>query len=203
MCIIFHMKTGLRGPQRYNRDMTLGRREWLRGVPAFGSLVLLSGRAAAEELVEVNGLYVFSGGARQEDRRKAAVEAVVAEVNFLIRGMARDRILEGTAPKTPLDVRLDVGSQRARLSAPQMPDIAGSIDGRPFPWKTKRGDRSTIAMTYADNALKVRFRGDGADSRYTYRFDPSGDSIRLGVFIRHRLMPSPLRFRLSYRRKGA
>ena len=130
-------------------------------------------------------------------------EAVVAEVNFLIRGMARDRILEGTAPKTPLDVRLDVGSQRARLSAPQMPDIAGSIDGRPFPWKTKRGDRSTIAMTYADNALKVRFRGDGADSRYTYRFDPSGDSIRLGVFIRHRLMPSPLRFRLSYRRKGA
>ena len=147
-----------------------------------------------------SGRYVFTGGKRQEERRREAIEKVVQEVNVLIRGLARERITEGTAPNTPLDMHVDPAANEAWLVAPRMPRIQGPISGVPFRWKSAEGDRNVVSFTWSEDVLVTRFRGDGADSRYEYRFNPDEGAMTLSAVIRHRLMPLPLRFRQSYRR---
>lgn len=149
-----------------------------------------------------SGRYVFSGGTREEDRRREAVEKVVGEVNVMIRAFARDRILEGTAPKTPLDIHIDPSANEGWLDSPTMPRISGPVNGSPFSWRTAKGDRNSVTLSLASESLLVRFLGDGADSRYQYRFLPDQGRMTLSVVIRHRMMPSPLRFRQSYRRRS-
>ena len=119
---------------------------------------------------------------------------------MIIRGMARERILKGTAPKSPLEITVDPLARVASLRAPTMPLLRGTTDGRPVAWKTASGDRNTVNITQREEVLSFRFRGNGGDSRYVYRFAPDGQSLVLQASVSHRLMPKSLRFRLSYRR---
>lgn len=169
------------------------------GVAGAGGAVLLSPRRASAAF-GVRGTFVYSGGRAQEQRRAAAVEEVVQEVNVIIRGMARERILKGTAPKSPLEITVDPLARVASLRAPTMPLLRGTTDGRPVAWKTASGDRNTVNITQREEVLSFRFRGNGGDSRYVYRFAPDGQSLVLQASVSHRLMPKSLRFRLSYRR---
>ena len=201
-CTFLHICAGSCTPQRYALFMARGRRAFLStmvgGVAGTGLVVIARpGKAAASS----SGRYVFAGGTREENRRREAVEAVVSEVNVMIRGLARDRILEGTAPKTPLDIHIDPSSNQGWLDSPSMPRIAGPLNGSPFSWRTAKGDRNSVTMSWGSESLLVRFLGDGADSRYQYRFQPDQGRMTLAVVIRHRMMPSPLRFRQSYRRR--
>jgi len=169
------------------------------GVAGAGAGVVLCPRRALASF-GVKGTFVYSGGRGQEQLREAAVEEVVQEVNVLIRSMARHRILQGTAPKSPLEVVLDPSARVASLQAPTMPLLRGFTDGRPVAWKTADGDRNTVTINQRQEVLSLRFRGNGGDSRYVYRFAPDGRSFVLTASVAHRLMPKSLRFRLSYRK---
>jgi len=184
------------------------RRTWMTAIPGVlasvgvasaGSAALLCPRRASAAF-GVRGTFAYSGGRAQEQRRAAAVEDVVQEVNVIIRRMARERILKGTAPKSPLEIELDPSARVASLRAPTMPLLRGSTDGRPVAWKTADGDRNTVNITQRGEVLSLRFRGNGGDSRYVYRFAPDGQSLLLQASVTHRLMPKSLRFRLSYRK---
>lgn len=184
------------------------RRAWLAAIPSAAAWAGVAGVGITTALAPrrasaafgTQGTYVFSGGRRQEQRRIAAVEEVVQEINVLIRGMARERITKGTAPKSPLEITVDPSQRVASLRAPTMPLLRGSTEGRPFAWKTAAGDRNTVTIIQKEEVLSLRFRGNGGDSRYVYRFAPDGQSLVLSASVTHRLMPKSLRFRLSYRK---
>ena len=179
----------------------ISRAHFLRTVmPGAAAVTCLAANSAlaAESAGPLSGVFKYVGGSRQRARLDAAIEDVVSQMNFMVRGIARSRLQDGLQPK-PL-IKLDVRSSHARLVIPGVPDVEGPLDGSPCKWRSPEGELMTLRLRHDGNVLDFRYVGSGGGSRMTYRFNEDASRVQLRSAVDHQRLPGTIRYSLSYAR---
>lgn len=146
------------------------------------------------------GTYRYVGGKAQIDELDAAIEEVVSEMNFFIRGIARRRLREPNLPSEEVTIAFDDGS--IRIDRPGQPQVSAPANGRAITWRhPEDGDVFEVQHGIdGQGRLYQRFEGERSVSRNRFVLGEDGETLTIHTHIEANRLPAPLRFRMSYRR---
>ncbi len=134
-------------------------------------------------------------GPRDKAAVEAAIEAVVAKMNFLVRPIARGRLRE--ANRIPQRLRLLRAGEAYVLS----------LDGRAY--RAVPGAEAILVTGLTGDPLRLTLRREGQALVWDYagesggrvnRLTPSKTGLRLEVTVRSPKLPGEIRYSLSYQR---
>lgn len=165
----------------------------------FAALTIPSTASAeASGLVTFAGAFVYAGGQTEQSAREAAVELVVVEMNALIRGLARRRLLEVTQPWPRIS--LDVTGANLAITRPGSIPSKVALGGSPLSFTNRFGDTVSILRRFSKGSI-IEVIGDGS-SRQTNTLSLTPDSKRLRVRcnIQSPQLPRNVVFNLTYKR---
>jgi len=160
--------------------------------------------AAAEAsdaaLDRFEGTYGYVGGEAEIRALDRAIDAVVAQMNFLIRGIARRRLRTPNLPSKEVSVFVEKG--QIRIERPGQPEVSAPADGKPITWRHPTdGDVFQVSHGIDDTgALYQRFEGERSVSRNRFVLSMDGKRLTIDTFITADRLPSPLRFKMTYER---
>ena len=142
------------------------------------------------------GSYRFAGGDKERAARDAAIDAVVEEMNFLVRGIARKRLKESN----PIAARVSISQKDGKLTI--------RFDDRTYTAPINGGSVDVVGITGAEMKLRHRVSNgrieqifEGEDGGRTNQLELDGDgrlTIRVRVFSER--LPKDLRYKLTYAR---
>jgi hypothetical protein len=176
---------------------------WLLTGPATAGVKAAAATSDAEpgargETPRFERSYRYASGETGEAAIKAAVEEAVRELNPLIRGIARRRMLD--ANKVIPQLGFDLSGDPLVASYVGGRVIEAPADGRPVAWTDQYGDTVQVTHRVTNGALLQTMAGSKGDRRNRYRFSDDGKSMTMSVDIRSARLPSPLQYSLEYRR---
>ncbi len=179
----------------------------LRYAAAFAALSLLGAFAppaaadapGATETTQArcDGEYRYSGGEAQRAARDAAIDRVVSDMNFLVRGIARSRLKKATAIASAMSIaregdQLVVSIDGRRYAAP--------LDGKGVEVQNADGDKLTLTHREKGGRIEQTFRSKDGGRKNGLRCDAE-NKLELNVTVFSPRLPHELKYRLSYRRK--
>jgi hypothetical protein len=193
---------------RFARAATIGA---VVATCALGGFSLIAGPAMAEAdsktseaVVEADAeeprperSYRYAGGAAGKKAIEDAVEAAVRQMNPLIRGIARRRMLEANAVIPTLDFRLGGDPIVASYVGGRL--IEAPADGRAVPWTDQYGETIEVSHRLRGSTLVQTMVGAQGNRRNQYRFTDDGKTMTMTVEISAKQMPAPLRYSVRYR----
>lgn len=148
---------------------------------------------------DFSGSYRYAGGSHEKDLLEQAIEEATSEMNFLIRGIARDRISSAVEPRGSL--KFDFGTNYVTFRSPGMPVLRAPVDGTPIRWTNSEDAVVEVRCQLEGDTLRIRYRGDGGDTQCVYRFDAERSRLELSARVDHEQLPGTLRYRLTYSRE--
>jgi hypothetical protein len=157
-----------------------------------------AGASPGNDPARFAGTYRYVGGEGEIRELDAAIESVVKQMNFLIRGIARSRLREPNLPSPAITIAVARGA--ITVARPSRPTVTAPASGEPIEWKSPSGDRFTVRHgVTADGLLYQRFEDDRS---VTVNHFHLGDDSRLVIetTIHSRRLPSALVFRTTYQR---
>ena len=150
-------------------------------------------KEAADRFV---GSYRFAGGDRERAARDAAIDGVVEEMNFLVRGVARKRLKESNR----IAERVSISRKESQLTI--------RFDDRAYTAPINGGAVAVVGITGAELKLRHRVSNgrieqifEGEDGGRTNQLELDGEgrlTIRVRVFSDK--LPKDLRYKLTYAR---
>ncbi|KPK16155.1 MAG: hypothetical protein AMJ62_06585 [Myxococcales bacterium SG8_38] len=146
------------------------------------------------------GTYRYVGGDQDIEALDAAIEEVVSQMNFLIRGIARRRLRAPNLPSKRVIVSVEEG--QIQIDRPGQPEVSAPADGKPITWRhPEDGDVFEVRHGVdAQGALYQRFAGERSVSRNRFVLGDDGESLTIHTVITADRLPAPLRFKMSYQR---
>jgi hypothetical protein len=152
-------------------------------------------------LARYAGDYKYVGGDEDIAALDRAIDEVVDQMNFFIRGIARRRLRAPNLPSKTVAIILE--NEQIRIQRPGQPTVSAPADGSSITWRHPTdGDVFQVRHGIDDEgALYQRFEGEQSISRN--RFVLSQDEKRLTIHttITADRLPAPLRFKMSYERQ--
>jgi hypothetical protein len=154
---------------------------------------------AATAQAEFETTYRYAGGDKGRAAVEAAIEAATAEMNPLIRGIARKRLIE--ANKIIASLSFSLGGD---------PLVATYVDGRvieaprsgdPIRWVDQFGEKIKVSHHLDGDGLIQKMSGSKGKRRNVYRFSDEDKSMTLSVTIESGVLPEPVRYKVRYERK--
>ena len=175
--------------------------------PCLFSAVAVNHVAAGEGSVAVDpalekylGTYRYVGGDTDIEALDRAIEDVVSQMNFLIRGIARRRLRDPNLPSKEVTITSDDG--QIRIDRPGQPPVSAPVDGKAITWRHPE-DGDVFRVQHGIDArgeLYQRFEGERSVSRNRFVLSDDGNALSIHTFIQADRLPAPLRFQMSYRR---
>ncbi|MGE0787421.1 MAG: hypothetical protein AB7S26_17240 [Sandaracinaceae bacterium] len=128
----------------------------------------------------------------------AAIERAVNAMNMLLRGMARPMIRDNTPINQYIELRfrsVDEIFCRFDTGARYTTPLGATRNGRSLDGETLR-----VTQRYREGALEQVFQADQGTRWNMYVVEADG-TLRLDATTQGDMMPEPLRFSLTYRRR--
>jgi hypothetical protein len=146
------------------------------------------------------GSYGYVGGDTEISALDRAVEAVVEQMNFLIRGIARRRLRAPNLPSKEVSVFIENG--QIRIQRPGQPEVTAPADGKPITWRHPiDGDVFQVSHGIDEGgALYQRFEGERSLSLNRFVLSKENARLRIHTVITADRLPAPLRFKMTYER---
>jgi hypothetical protein len=170
------------------------------------SVGLSPSAAAAEvanfELQRFAGTYRYVGGEAEIRALDAAIDGVVEQMNFLIRGIARRRLRAPNLPSKEVSVFIEKGE--IRIERPGQPDVSAPADGTPITWRHP-SDGDVFRVSHGidkTGVLYQRFEGERSVSVNHFVLSADGTRLTIQTVITSDHLPAPLRFKMTYERLG-
>jgi hypothetical protein len=157
-------------------------------------------QASNAALERYAGSYRYIGGEAEIQALDRAIDEVVDQMNFLIRGIARRRL---RAPNLPSKtVRVVVAQGQIRIERPGQPEVSAPADGTPITWRHPiDGDVFQVSHGLdAKGVLYQRFEGKQSISRNRFVLSHEEERLTIHTTITANRLPAPLRFEMSYER---
>lgn len=178
-------------------ELTFTRRAFLVGAgAAAGSLVLPRAALAGDPVEKIFlGKYTHAGGEREREGRDKAIEAVVRELNVLIRGIARDKLRDAN----PIPAAVSIASDGKALTVTHDKlAFTAPINGAAAKVKGVTGDTLDLVHVVTATQLEQRFgtKKQGRINTYT----KSGEQLVLDVRIYADRLPKDVVYRLTYKK---
>lgn len=184
------------------------RRAWIGGGLATVSVALLVpsasvGAAARTGAAEPRAAeageprpFVFAGGEEERAEVRRAIEAVVAEMSFIARPLARRGLLEANTVIARLEFSLQGDPVVVKYVEGRL--VEAPRDGRAVPWTDQFGDRVRVSHRLREGQLVQTLSDRRGFRRNTYVFGAEG-ALTMKVVVQSSMLPSPLRYTLTYR----
>lgn len=158
---------------------------WPRGLLAAGT----------DAIKPFLGSYRHAGGDQERAARDRAVEDAVAELNFLVRPIARSRLTSATPISPTLriaadDSSLTVASDSRLYTAP--------LDGRSARTKGITGDPVELRYRITEGRLVQTLDGDGGGRANTFVL--AGERLVMDVRIYSPRLPKDVHYKLTFAR---
>jgi len=160
--------------------------------------------AAAEPsdsvMAQFVGTYAYVGGDAEIKALDQAIDKVVDQMNFFIRGIARRRLRAPNLPSKEVSVFVENG--QIRIERPGQPEVSAPADGRPITWRHPT-DRDVFQVSHGvddEGALYQRFEGERSVSRNRFVLSKDQKRLTIHTVITADRLPAPLRFKTTYER---
>ena len=149
------------------------------------------------------GTYRYVGGEKDIQALDKAIEQVVSQMNFLIRGIARRRLREPNLPSKEVSISLD--EAQIRIERPGQPEVSAPASGKAITWRNpEEGDVFQVQHGIDERGeLYQRFAGERSVSVNRFVLSDDGNALTIHTLIEADRLPAPLRFEMSYRRAAA
>lgn len=133
----------------------------------------------------------------EQESRYQAIDRATESIGGLMRGGARSRLRDATAPASELTI--EDGGERVTLVTGGR-RIVVSTDGSST---TVSGDSGggTMQATRRDGRLVVTLRSDDATRTTVYRLSPDGARLTLEVSLTSGRLSGPVTYRVTYARR--
>ena len=165
---------------------------------ALGACLAAASRQAAAEEAPIDaflGSFRHAGGQKEREARDKAIEDVVADMSFIARGIARDKLKQSN----PIAKKLAFVSDRKDLTVTMdTRSYTGPLDGSPVKVKTILGDEMDMRLKCRSGALDQSFSAEDKSRLNAFRFD--GDKLVLSVRVHASALPKDLVYKLTYER---
>ncbi len=141
------------------------------------------------------GTYRHAGGQKERDARDKAIEDVVADMSFISRGIARDKLKQSN----PIAAKLELSADAKDLTVTMdTRTYKGPLDGSPVKVKTILGDEMDMRFKLKKRALDQVFSAEDKSRLNAYRFD--GDKLVVNVRVHASALPKDLVYKMTYER---
>ncbi|MDH3201348.1 MAG: hypothetical protein OEM15_10695 [Myxococcales bacterium] len=149
------------------------------------------------------GTYRYVGGEAELQALDRAIDEVVSQMNFFIRGIARRRLRAPNLPSKEVGVFLEKG--QIRIERPGQPEVSAPADGKPITWRHPTdGDVFQVSHGIDDQgALYQRFEGERSVSLNRFVLSKGDKRVTIHTVITADRLPAPLHFKMTYERREA
>jgi hypothetical protein len=166
-------------------------------------LLMLPATVGADEnrLRSFIGTWAYSGGSAQIAALRGAVEKATADMNFLIRGLARSRLVDRQTPQGT--IRFELAGSELRTVVEGFYDGTGPYDGTEFTVVNQSGNKVRVTQQIEEGSLlrRIRFKAEGTGQReIRYTLAESGATLTQSSRLEVDRLPEPLVFEFSYAR---
>jgi len=149
------------------------------------------------------GTYVYVGGDAEINALDRAIDEVVDQMNFFIRGIARRRLRAPNLPSKEVGVFFENG--QIRIHRPGQPEVSAPADGRTITWRHPT-DGDVFQVSHGvdeEGVLYQRFEGERSVSRNRFVLGKDKKRLTIHTVITADRLPAPLRFKMTYARVAA
>jgi hypothetical protein len=127
-----------------------------------------------------------------------AVDVVVAEMNVLVRPIARSRLNTTNFPYQSITFAMMNG--KASITTDKRRPIVASVDGNPVKWMREDGEVMEVSLQWQGSALQETIAADDGRRVNVFEVSPDGRELRMRVTVSSHRLPKPLAYTLVYRR---
>ena len=174
----------------------VSRRGFVLGAVACTFATLLCRDASAEPAIgRLLGTFRFVGGTAERRALNRAIDRAVADVSFLFRGTARDRLRYANPIPDKLVLAADeelfsLAYNRERFTAP--------LDGKRVKVKSKAGQAMSLRLVRGVSTIDQIFSSESGTR--TNRLSPTAQGVIIDVTVRAHQLSRPVSYRLTYHR---
>lgn len=151
--------------------------------------------ADADAVKAFVGRYTYAGGADEREALAKAIDALVAKMNRLVRGIARSKLTETNPVETSL--RITANARALTVAFGERPFTA-PLDGRPITVKVVTGDEMSLHYGITENEIRQVFAGDEKGQVNTFQRHDERVVRRARVYAAQ--LPADLIYELTYDR---
>jgi len=162
------------------------------------AMAVLACSAQAVTISDFDGAWLYDKS-RSADV-SAAVEACVAKTNFVVRAVARPRLLKTNVPYDRITIATSPSEVKVVYGAAGKP-VASAPDGKSIPWKREDGEVFQLSHELKGDRLVETFRGDDGSKQESFGVSADGATLSVDVKVTSPKLPEPLVYRLVYKRK--
>ena len=133
------------------------------------------------------------------DNIAAAIDATVADMNFIKRPIARGRL----AKLNPAyqKVTLTVSDKEVVVQLEDRAPIHMPGDGKVAPWTREDGEKFMVAAQAGKDQIVQTFKSeDGGERTNVFKLAADGKSLMLIVIVKSTQLPKPLTYTISFGR---
>ncbi len=165
-----------------------------------GAVSIVDASEPGAALQRFAGTYRYAGGEAEIRDLDRAIDEVVKEMNFFIRGIARRRLRAPNLPSSEVGVFVEQG--QIRITRPGRPEVSAPADGKTIDWRhPDDGDVFRVSHGIDKNgALYQRFEDERSRSLNTFTLSSDGKRLTIETVINAKRLPAPLRFKTTYQR---
>jgi len=152
-------------------------------------------------LARYAGDYAYVGGDEGIAALDRAIDQVVDQMNFFIRGIARRRLRAPNLPSKAVSIVLENG--QIRIDRPGQPSVSAPADGASITWRhPNNGDIFQVSHGIdEEGVLYQRFEGEQSISRNRFVLSQGEKRLTIHTKITADRLPAPLSFDMSYERR--
>ena len=167
--------------------------------PPAGVAITPAPAPAVDPRTRFAGVYLFAGGAREQEGIQAGIERAIDEMSFITRPFARSR-LRNTNPAYGW-VQVQFQGEHIVITLAGRSPINTLADGSPAPWTRPDGEQVQARQRFMGDRVVQSITAQDGSRRVEYQLDASGQRLTLDVTVTSPRLPAPLRYRLTYRRR--
>jgi hypothetical protein len=128
----------------------------------------------------------------------AAINAVVADMNFIKRPIARSRLTK----LNPVykKVLIAIGDKGVFIKFDERDSIPMPAGGRPGPWTREDGDKFMVAAQVSKDQLIQTFKNYEGERTNVFTLSPDGKTLVMSATIKSPQLSKPLTYSISFGR---
>jgi hypothetical protein len=134
----------------------------------------------------------------RSDDIAAAINATVADMNFIKRPIARHKLTKLNPAYQK--VAITISDKAVLVKFDEREPIHMPPGGQPAPWTREDGDKFMVAAQVSKDQLIQTFKNDEGERTNLFRLSPDGKSLTMSATIRSPQLPKPLTYSISFGR---
>jgi hypothetical protein len=155
--------------------------------------------AANAQHASLQGGYTLDPAA--SDSIEAAIEQSIAPMNFIVRPIARSRLVKTNPRYQRIAISHNDTTTSVQFDARK--PIEMPADGHAVPWIREDGEKFEVSAQWSATQLVMHFKAEDGERVNTFVLEPEGKTLKLNVKLVSARLPAPVTYVLTYHHEAS